>query len=759
MNTVMLIIIFLSLRREREGEGDKEGFQGAKSPDYLVFRMNNSQPKSKDYQKDIQIIGMTCINCARRVEKSLQKINGVKFASVNLATESAYLISERDISFPEIKEAVESAGYGVSEKREELGQKRYKKAKERLILAWIVTIPLSLLMIFHMFGHHIPGFVWIEIISVAFVLFYCGKETMKSAWIALLHHHSNMDTLITIGSVTSWITAILNYIGLPIISFGTLGAMIITIHLTGRFIESHLRDKAAKEIKALISLQAKEATVVFGKEEIKLPIMMIKKDQLIKVKPGERIPVDGIIIEGLSVVDESFISGEAIPKKKEKDDLVIGGSINLSGPLTIQVTKVGEESFLSQMIQLIKEAQGTKVPIQALADKITNWFVPIIILLAIISALFWYFNLTDYQSFLLKAKEVFPWVLVTENKYSFAIFVFISTVVIACPCALGLATPMALVVGSGLAAKKGLIIRNAEAIQTSKDVAYVLMDKTGTITDGKPAIIHHNLSPEEMNIVASIESNSHHPLAQAIAGNIKDKKKIDNIKEIPGKGVTASYNGTNYFIGKPEEKDEYIPYLKKGQTVVEVLKDNQKIGFIVLADRVRKDSKEAIAHLKELNIVPVMVTGDHEVTARVVAEEIGIEKIYAGVKPEEKLKIVRKYQSSGKKVLMIGDGINDAASLKGADIGVAMGKGADLALDSADIVIIRGGITGLIHSIKISTNIFKIIRQNLFWAFLYNTLAIPMAMLGLLHPIIAEGAMIFSSITVILNSLRIREVN
>ncbi|MBP8717833.1 MAG: copper-translocating P-type ATPase [Candidatus Atribacteria bacterium] len=721
--------------------------------------MNNSQPKSKDYQKDIQIIGMTCINCARRVEKSLQKINGVKFASVNLATESAYLISERDISFPEIKEAVESAGYGVSEKREELGQKRYKKAKERLILAWIVTIPLSLLMIFHMFGHHIPGFVWIEIISVAFVLFYCGKETMKSAWIALLHHHSNMDTLITIGSVTSWITAILNYIGLPIISFGTLGAMIITIHLTGRFIESHLRDKAAKEIKALISLQAKEATVVFGKEEIKLPIMMIKKDQLIKVKPGERIPVDGIIIEGLSVVDESFISGEAIPKKKEKDDLVIGGSINLSGPLTIQVTKVGEESFLSQMIQLIKEAQGTKVPIQALADKITNWFVPIIILLAIISALFWYFNLTDYQSFLLKAKEVFPWVLVTENKYSFAIFVFISTVVIACPCALGLATPMALVVGSGLAAKKGLIIRNAEAIQTSKDVAYVLMDKTGTITDGKPAIIHHNLSPEEMNIVASIESNSHHPLAQAIAGNIKDKKKIDNIKEIPGKGVTASYNGTNYFIGKPEEKDEYIPYLKKGQTVVEVLKDNQKIGFIVLADRVRKDSKEAIAHLKELNIVPVMVTGDHEVTARVVAEEIGIEKIYAGVKPEEKLKIVRKYQSSGKKVLMIGDGINDAASLKGADIGVAMGKGADLALDSADIVIIRGGITGLIHSIKISTNIFKIIRQNLFWAFLYNTLAIPMAMLGLLHPIIAEGAMIFSSITVILNSLRIREVN
>ena len=721
--------------------------------------VNNT--KEKDYKKSIRITGMTCVNCARRVEDNLQKIEGVKLASVNLATESAYIISQRQLSFGEIKEAVENAGYGVTENvDEDLGQKRFKQVRENLVLSWSISLPLSIMMIFHMFGYHIPGFVWIEVFAVAPVIFYCGKSTIKSAWIAFRHSHSNMDTLIAIGSITSWLTAILNRVGLPIMSFGTLGAMIMAIHLTGRFIESHLRDKAAKEIKALISLQAKEATVLIENKETTLPISMIKSDYLVKVRPGERIPVDGIVMEGISSVDESFINGEPIPKKKEKEDTVIGGSINLTGVLLIKVTGVGEKSFLSQMIQLIKEAQGTKVPIQALADRITNWFVPTIIALALVSAVFWFFRLSIHQSFLLKAKEIFPWILITDNSLSFAVFVFISTVVIACPCALGLATPMALVTGSGLAAKKGLIIRNAEAIQTSRDVAYVLMDKTGTITHGQPSVIHHNLSEEEMNIVASIESNSHHPLARAIAGSTKDEKKIneiDNIEEIPGKGVMATYKEKTYFIGKPAEKSEYLPYLQKGQTVVEILKDKNKFGFIVLSDKIREDSKQAISKLKKLNILPVMVTGDDEITARVVAEETGIEKIYAGVKPEEKLEIVRDYQSHGKKVLMIGDGINDAASLKGADIGVAMGGGADLALDSADIVIIKKGISGLIDSINISVSIFKIIQQNLFWAFLYNTLAIPMAMLGLLHPAIAEGAMVFSSITVILNSLRIQK--
>ncbi|MDD4362710.1 MAG: heavy metal translocating P-type ATPase [Atribacterota bacterium] len=712
---------------------------------------------TKDFKKNIKITGMTCINCAKRVEDKLSKISDVKYASVNLATESAYIISQRVLSDDEIKMAVESAGYGIVKNTDkDNSRRRYQKSRKNVTTAWIITIPLSVMMIFHMFGYHINFFNLMEILGGAVVIFYCGFATIKSAWIALTHSHSNMDTLISIGSITSWITAVFNFAGLPIMSFGTIGAMIISIHLTGRFIESHLRDKASKEIKSLISLQQKEATVVFANEEVKLPIDMIKKDQLVKVKPGDRIPVDGIVVNGHSVVDESFISGEPIPKEKKENDQVVGGSVNLSGSLIVKAVSIGEKSFLSQMIQLIKEAQGTKVPIQALADKITNYFVPAIILLATISAIFWFLNLSKYGVFFLKAREIFPWILITESNLSFAVFVFISTVVIACPCALGLATPMALITGSALAAKNGLIIRNAEAIQTSKDVTHVLLDKTGTITYGKPSVIYHNLDFAEMKIVASIENSSHHPLAQAIADKVKEKIKIDNIKEIPGEGVLADYNEDRYFIGKPKMNKEYTEYLQKGQTVVEILKNNNTIGFIVLEDQIRKESKKVINRLKELKITTVMVTGDDQITAEKVASEIGIEKVYAGIKPAGKLNIVRRYQSSEGKVLMIGDGINDAASLKGADIGVAMGKGSDLAIDSADIVIIKEGILGLLHCITISSKIFRIIQQNLFWAFLYNILAIPMAMLGLLHPVIAEGAMAFSSITVIINSLRIK---
>lgn len=718
--------------------------------------MSNENP-NHDFKKNIHITGMTCVNCARRVEQKLLQIVGVKYTSVNLATESAYIISNRELAPEEIEKAVEKAGYGIAKwEDEDLGEKRYQKARKNVISSWIVTFPLSAVMIFHMAGYHIPGFAWYELFGVAFVIFYCGLNTIKSASIALKHLHSNMDTLITVGSITSWITTILYLTGLQIMSFGTLGAMIITIHLTGRFIESHLRDKAAKEIKGLISLQAKEAIVITDNQEITLPLEMIQTGQFVKVKPGERIPVDGVIIKGLSSVDESFVTGEPIPKGKKKEDMVIGGSINLTGPLVIQVNKAGEESFLSQMIQLIKEAQGTKVPIQALADKITNWFVPAIILLSLASSVFWYFNLQRYQVFLLKSKEIFPWILLTDNHLSFAVFVFISTIVIACPCALGLATPMALVVGSGLAAKKGLIIRNAEAVQTSKDITHVLIDKTGTITYGKPAIIENNLPSEESIIASSIESYSHHPLAQAISESIQEKLKVEDIKEIPGEGVIGIYHGDQYFIGKPKNKDDYQKYFKKGQSIVEVTRNNEIVGFFSFADQIRDDSKEAIDELKSLGIQPVMVTGDHKLTAHTVADEVGIETVFAEVQPSEKLNIVRKYQGLGKKVLMVGDGINDAAALKGADIGVAMGKGSDLALDSADIVITKGGVSGINHSIRISNRIFQVIRQNLFWAFMYNTLAIPMAMLGLLHPAIAEGAMVFSSITVILNSLRIK---
>src|SRR5680860_159627 len=708
-------------------------------------------------KKSFSITGMSCITCANTVEKSLKKIEGIKFASVNLATNSAFLISEKDISFEEIRKAVEKVGYGIStEPAEDLEKKRYYLARKNLIFSWIITFPLSVLMIFNMVGYTIPYFVLMELIFGGIVIFYSGRETIKGAWIALAHFHTNMDTLIFIGSLACWTTALLHSLKFPIISFGTIGTMIIAIHLTGRFIESHLRDKAAKEIKALIKLQAKEATVIFSDGENTIPIGAVKVGFLVLVKPGERIPIDGKVEDGLSSVDESMISGESLPVSKKKESQVTGGSLNLTGSFKVRVDKVGEESFLSQMIDLIKEAQGTKIPIQALADRITLWFVPTIIILALVSGISWYLGFNEFQGFLSYTRKFFPWILNSDSSLSFAVFAFISTIVIACPCALGLAIPMALVSGTGLAAKKGLIIRNAEAIQTSKDIKIIMMDKTGTITQGNPHVVHHSLSEEEMKIVAGIESNSNHPLAKAISSYQKSDVKPEIIEEISGEGVKAVVKGDEYFIGKPQSAEKYLELLEEGKIVVEVNKNGINIGSIVIEDSIREDSDKAVLKLKNLGINSIMLSGDNLKTAQAIARQIGIEKVYAGVKPQDKLNIIREYQQKGSKILMVGDGINDAASLKGADIGVAIGGGADLAIDSADIVIVKGGISRIVDSIEISRKTFRIIRQNLFWAFFYNAIVIPLAMAGLLHPAIAEGAMAVSSITVILNSLRIK---
>ena len=708
-------------------------------------------------KKSFSVTGMTCISCANRVENSLKKIKGVEFASVNLATESAFLISEKEISLERIRKAVEEVGYGIStEPAEDLEKKRYNLARKNLIFSWIITLPLSLLMFFHMIGYTVPYFMLIELLFGGIVIFYSGRETIKGAWIALMHFHTNMDTLIFIGSLACWITALLNSLGLSIISFGTIGTMIITIHLTGRFIESHLRDKAAKEIKALIKLQAKEATVIFSDGEDTVPIEAVKVGFLVLVKPGERIPIDGKVEDGLSSVDESMISGESLPVSKKTESQVTGGSLNLTGTLKIRVDKVGEESFLSQMIDLIKEAQGTKIPIQALADRITLWFVPTIIILALVSGISWYLGFNEFQGFLIYIRKFFPWILNTDNALSFAVFAFISTIVIACPCALGLAIPMALVSGTGLAAKKGLIIRNAEAIQTSKDIKIVMMDKTGTITRGHPHVANHTLPEEEMKIVAGIESNSNHPLARAISSFQKSDVKPEKIEEISGEGIRAVVKGDEYFIGKPEFPEKYLSQLKEGKIVVEVIKNGENIGSIIIEDPIREDSKLAVSKLKNIGIVPIMLTGDNRETAQAIALRVGIEKVYAGVKPQDKLNIIREYQQKGSKILMVGDGINDAASLKGADIGVAIGEGADLAVDNADMVIVKGGLSRIVDSIEISQKTFRIIKQNLFWAFFYNSMMIPLAMAGFLHPAIAEAAMVASSITVILNSLRIK---
>ncbi len=717
-----------------------------------------SDKEQQQFKTSLVVTGMTCATCSRMVERSLGKVEGVVFAAVNLATETAFVVSDREIPKEELVQAVEKAGYSVSEERaEDLEKNRYLKIKKNLALSWLVTAPLMTLMVFHMVGQHVPLYYPLEFFGGALAIFWAGRDSIKGAWIALSHFHANMDVLVVSGSVAAWATAAFAFAGFPVVSFGAVGAMIMALHITGRYIESRLRDKASKEIRALLSIQAREARVLDGEEkEIMIPIEAVKEGMTLLVKPGERLPSDGELLDGTTSVDESMITGESLPVVKNAGDGVTGGSLNLTGAVRIRATLIGEDSFLAQMVSLIQEAQGAKVPIQAFADRVTNYFVPGVATLAVISGVFWYLQAGRLAPFLDGAARFLPWVTSLRDPLSLSIFAFITTIVIACPCALGLATPMALITGTGAASKKGLIIRNAEAIQTARDVTVAVLDKTGTITEGKPTVVETDLSPEALAAVASLEAFSNHPLAKAIAAASDERLPVTDLEEITGEGVRGKVAGTTWFVGRPEDASKYDAHLALGQTVVEVRRDDAAEGFVAVEDPLREDAIEGIRRLSEMGISCVMATGDNEKTARAVAARVGITEVRAGVRPDGKLDLVRNLQSRGGKVLMTGDGMNDAAALKGADIGVAIGSGTDLAIDSADIVIVKGGISRLADAVAISRKTFTVIRQNLFWAFAYNVIAIPLAMGALLHPVIAEGAMAFSSISVILNSMRVK---
>ncbi|MCF7935034.1 MAG: heavy metal translocating P-type ATPase [Synergistales bacterium] len=703
---------------------------------------------------------MTCATCSRIVERSLRKVDGVAYAGVNLATETAFVVLDRDIPQERLEEAVRKAGYGVTHaSREEREARRYLDARNRLALAWSVTGPLMVMMGFHMAGTHVAAYLWFETLLGALVLLATGLPTIRSAWIALTHGHANMDVLVSLGTVTAWCTAPATLAGVVDTSFGALGPMILALHLTGRYIESHLRDRAAKEIKALLKIQAREARIrTDDGRELSVPIEGLKTGVTVLVRPGERIPVDGRIEQGRTSVDESMITGESLPVQKEEGAEVTGGSLNLGGALEITATGIGEDSFLARMIGLIQEAQGAKIPIQALADRITNVFVPVVASLAVASGVFWYLGVERFGGFLDAAGSLLPWVTSVREPFSLAVFAFITTIVIACPCALGLATPMALITGTGLASRKGMIIRNAEAIQTAREIGVVVFDKTGTITQGAPRVVWTNLDRQALAVAGAMERNSTHPLATAIADYAPDgQTAVTELREQAGEGVSATVDDDAWFVGKPKETERYRECYAEGATVVEVRKNDRVVGALAVKDPVRADAARGIRRFQEQGIATVMATGDVQETAEAVARQVGIDEVMAGIKPEDKLYVVRRAQSNGAKVLMVGDGMNDAAALKGADIGVAVGSGMDLAIDSADVVVVKGGLPSVADVVGISTKTFAVIRQNLAWAFGYNVVAIPLAMMGLLHPVIAESAMALSSISVVLNSLRIKQ--
>jgi Cu+-exporting ATPase len=735
----------------------------------------------EENSRSFAITGMTCASCARIVEKSLKKIEGVDFVSVNLATEKAFVSSARPLSDAELVSAVASGGYGVSFERpsENSIETAFRGAKRRVLLAGGLALPLMVLMILDMSGVRIPFYAWIELAVSGLVIALPGRKTLKGAWIALRHGHTNMDSLVSLGALASFATAVLALAGLPLMSFGAIAAMLLAIHLGGRYIEARLKLSAQSEIRGLLSLKVDEARVVANGQERLIPVEAVVPGSLVRVLQGERLPLDGEVVEGSGSVDESMVTGEPEPRFKEAGAAVTGGTLLVSGFLLIKTTKSGEDGFLSQMIRLVEEAQSSKVPIQALADRVTLVFIPVVFSLALISGLAWFFLPGPLMPLRMALASFLPWVMGEIPPLSQAIFVFVAVLVIACPCALGLATPMALVAGAGAAAKRGLIIRNGEAIQAAKDIDVVLLDKTGTVTAGRPTVLSSTVPAGDLAAIAAAESRSVHPLAGAIAAYAASEASPGKappeplaLEEVAGEGIVATFAAqgrddggsgaegqerqvVRYRIGRPADPKAYADLMAAGRTVVEVQKDDAVLGAFSLADPVKPDSAAVIAELKARGLRVILLTGDAEATAKAVAREAGIDEVIAGVRPEGKAAVVLDLQKKGLRVCMIGDGINDAAALKRADIGMAIGTGTDLAIESADVILVRGSLEGALAAMAISRATFRTIRQNLFWAFFYNLVALPLAMIGALHPAIAEIAMTFSSINVIVNSSRI----
>ena len=628
-----------------------------------------------------------------------------------------------------------------------------KDWKKKLVWSWLFTIPIALLMLSErLFGFELVQMPYsiIVILALAFpVVFLFGWNTIKGGIRGLFTFYFNMDSLIALGTIVAYITGIFSFTGI-VADYSGVSAMIMAFFTTGKYVEAVARGRASQEIKKLLEFGAKNAVVIRGNKEITIPISDVKIGDIIIVKPGEKIPTDGVVVKGESAVDESMITGESLPVDKLKGSNVIGATINQDGILYVKATKIGKDTFLAHIIKLVEETQSEKIPIQKLADKITSVFVPTILVIAILTFANWLYFSQDLSR---------------------AIGVGVAVLVIACPCALGLATPTALMVGSGMGAKKGILIRKGEAIQTMKEVKIVVFDKTGTITKGKPEVREIYSKVKEnymMEIAASLEKLSEHPLSKAIVdkANIKRYRVVTGFKILRGRGVEGKIGKNEIIIGNSflmkEKKislkdfeEKIQKFEEKGYTTIIVSENRKILGIIGLADAVKEDSLSAIFELKEMGFRTVMITGDNERTAKVIAEQVGIKEIIANVFPEDKAKKVEELQKSGM-VAFIGDGINDAPALKQSNVGIAIGSGSDIAIESGDIVLANGSLSGVVSAIRLSRATFSKIKQNLFWAFAYNIIAIPVAIGGLLHPIIAEIAMALSSITVVTNANLLR---
>ena len=741
----------------------------------------------------IRIGGMTCASCSQAITRSLIKTDGVEDANVNLATEKATVtFYPGKTSYTKIKKAIEDTGYQVLEREDKKArfeeealreQKVLATAKNKFLTAWALTIPVMLWMIPEMFfGLALPNATVFNIGMITLaapVLFIPGWATYRSASKAIWHRNANMDVLIMLGTLASFLTGPPSFFT-PLANYAGVAAMIMAFHLTGRYVEAKAKGRASQAIRRLLELEAKTARILRDGKEVEVSIDEVGRGDLLIVRPGEKIPTDGIVEEGESGVDESMATGESMPVQKNPGDTVIGATINQRGLLKVKATKIGEETFLSQVIKMVEEAQGSKVPIQEFADRVTSYFVPTVLFLALITLVMWLVFPQVLGNIGVWASQFLPWVDPTLGVVSLAIFAMVATLVIACPCALGLATPTVLMVGSGMGAENGILIRRGEAIQTLKDVKVMVFDKTGTITKGHPEVT--DIIPAEgysekevLALAASVEKGSEHPLAEAIIRKAEAEglklSALEHFEAITGRGIKAKIKGqSTVLIGNRKLMDETSIYYKsfeqelkrledEAKTVMLIAENGRCVGVVAEADTLKDDSVEAIVELKKLGLQTAMLTGDNRRTAEAIARKVGISKVLAEVLPDKKVARIRKLQEEEGVVAMVGDGINDAPALTQANVGIAIGTGTDIAIEAGDVVLVRGNLSDVVKAVKLSQITFRKIKQNLFWAFFYNMVMIPFAMVGLAHPVIAEAAMAFSSVTVVTNANLLRRTN
>ena len=734
--------------------------------------------------KTFKVYGMTCSACASRVERVTRKLEGVKDASVNFATEKLTVTVEKNkISYEKLKTTIDKAGYRLVEeinlKTETKEVSESRRLFNRFIISLVFTVPLLIISMGHMIGMPLlsiinPKINPLNFALVQFVLtlivMITGYKFYKIGIKNLFKLAPNMDSLISVSTLAAFIYGIFAIYKIIIgdnphdyamhLYFESI-ATILTLITLGKYLEAVSKGKTSEAIKKLMGLAPKVATVIRDNKEMQVSIEDVEISDIVIVKPGEKIPVDGEVIEGITSVDESMLTGESIPVEKVTGSTVIGASINKNGFIKYKATKVGQDTALAQIIKLVEDAQGSKAPIAKIADVMSAYFVPVVISLAIISSVSW---------------------LIAGESFIFSLTIFISVLVIACPCALGLATPTAIMLGTGKGAENGILIKGGEALETTHKIDTIVFDKTGTITEGKPKvtdIITNSISEEELLILAaSSEKGSEHPLGEAILNEGRNKnlklKKIDKFNAIAGQGIDVVIENKNILLGNRKLmidqniditifNDKVEDLSNQGKTPMYIAINKEIKGIIAVADVVKVSSKKAIETLHKMGIKTVMITGDNENTAKAIAKEVGIDNVLAEVLPKDKAKSIKKLQDKNKKVAMVGDGINDAPALAKADIGIAIGSGSDVAIESADIVLIRSDLMDVSNAIKLSKATIRNIKQNLFWAFAYNVLGIPVAM-GVLHifggpllnPMIAAAAMSLSSISVLLNALRLK---